>query len=78
MALTEYVFIDCERDGYAPNQVRDTYTVGELASIFQRFVDQGDEDVKVLLRHDGGYTYGAINGWSINQEDYRYDEDKED
>lgn len=26
------------------------------------------EDMKAYLRHDNGYTYGAINGWNINVE----------
>lgn len=71
----EAIFIDAEREAYSPSQIRSTYTAGELAEIFSNF----DEDTPVYLRHDGGYTYGAINGWVINCEDCEdLDEDEED
>ena len=54
------LFIDAERTGYEPSQVYETLTVGELAETFAAIADQRGEDVKVYLRHDGGYTYGGI------------------
>lgn len=54
------LFIDANRDGYEPSQVYETLTVGELADTFAAIADQRGEDVKVYLRHDGGYTYGGI------------------
>lgn len=55
------MFIDAERTGYAPDQVGRTMTVGELAEAFALIAEREGEDVKVYLRHDGGYTYGGLN-----------------
>ena len=55
------VFIDAEREGYEPNQVEKTMTLGELADVFAQMAKYEGDDVKVFLRHDGGYTYGGIN-----------------
>ena len=54
------LLIDAERSGYEPGQVHETMTVGELAETFAAIADQRGEDVRVYLRHDGGYTYGGI------------------
>ncbi len=54
------MFIDAERSGYAPDQVHETMTVGELAEALAVIADQHGDDTKVYLRHDGGYTYGGI------------------
>ena len=54
------LFIDANREGYEPSQVYETLTVGELADTFAAIADQRGENVKVYLRHDGGYTYGGI------------------
>ena len=53
-------FIDAEREGYDPSQVYETTTLGELAEVFALAADRKGEDVRVYLRHDGGYTYGGI------------------
>ena len=45
-----------EREGYAPDQIASTMTVGELIEFLNNF----DEDEKVYLSHDNGYTYGGI------------------
>lgn len=65
----QVLFIDAERTGYTPSQVYSTSTVGELARTFSRLSDEYGCDMPVYLRHDGGYTYGGINGMAINVED---------
>ena len=50
------LYINANRAGYAPDQIRSTMTVGELIAALGAF----DEDTPVYLRHDGGYTYGGI------------------
>mgnify|MGYP001550022449 CR=1 FL=1 len=52
----EKLFIDAGRTGYTPDQCGTTLTVGDLIDILSIY----DEDTPVFLRHDGGYTYGAI------------------
>lgn len=63
------VFIDGNRNGYDTEQCGRTMTVGELIA----FLEQFDEDAKVYLRNDGGYTYG-----SIREENFAEDYDDEE
>ena len=52
------VFINGNRTCYHPSQCEDyTCTVGALKD----FLDDFDDDVKVFLRNDNGYTYGQID-----------------
>lgn len=51
------VFINTNRNGYAPDQVGRTMTVAELIAALEDL----PEDAPVYLKHDGGYTYGGIN-----------------
>ena len=44
------LYINANRTGYAPDQIRHTMTVGELIDALREF----DEDAQVYLRHDGG------------------------
>lgn len=73
--MKEILFINAERTGYAPEQVRETMTVGELAEVFTNLAEHHGEDMEVYLRHDGGYTYGGITAWEMNVEDYEGDDD---
>ena len=50
------LFIEGNRNGYAPSQCGRTMTVGELVSYLNDF----DEETPVYLRNDNGYTYGSI------------------
>lgn len=57
--MEKAVFIDGTREGYSPAQVGEqTLTVGELIAI----LSECDEDAKVFLMNDRGYTFGHI-GW---------------
>ena len=59
-----------EREGYAPDQIARTMTVGELIEFLNNF----DEDEKIYLSHDNGYTYGGI-GWSDLEDDWSEEND---
>jgi len=65
------IFINGKRNGYAPEQCGRTMTVRELISMLEEF----DENEKVYLRNDNGYTYGSITGRDIEEE---YDEEEEE
>ena len=67
------LFINANRTGYAPDQIRSTMTVAELIAALEEF----PEDVPVYLKHDNGYTYGGID-WRDLEEDWSEDEDLEE
>ena len=66
------LFINANRTGYSPNQIRSTMTVAELIAALEEF----PEDAPVYLKHDNGYTYGGID-WRDLEEDWSEDEDLE-
>jgi hypothetical protein len=51
------VIIETTREGYALDQVRHTLTVRELKDYLNEF----DDDAKIYLSFDSGYTYGGIH-----------------
>lgn len=59
------------RDGYAPEQIYSTMTVGE----FREFLEGFNDDTPIMLNNDRGYTYGGINPSDIT-EAYDYDDYK--
>lgn len=68
------VFIEGRRNGYGPEQCGRTMTVGELIAYLEDF----DEDAKVFLKNDNGYTYGSITSSSFAEEETEDDENRED
>lgn len=50
------LLIHAKRQGYSPQQIERTLTIGELREVLEEY----DEDIKVYLSHDNGYTYGGI------------------
>ena len=58
----EKVIIEANREGYGTDQVRRTMTVRELIDYLEQF----NEDAKVYLSHDNGYTYGGITESCFN------------
>ena len=64
------LYINANRIGYSPDQIRHTMTVAELIAALEEF----PEDAPVYLKHDNGYTYGGIN-WNDLEEDWSEDED---
>lgn len=67
------LYINANRTGYSPDQIRHTMTVAELIAALEEF----PEDAPVYLKHDNGYTYGGIN-WNDLEEDWSEDEDLEE
>ena len=67
------VFIEADREGYAPSQINSTMTVGELIDYLQQF----NEDAQVFLSHDNGYTYGGITWGKISDDYIETEEDNE-
>lgn len=64
------LFIEGRREGYSPDQCRDTMTVGELIEYLEQFED----DTKVFLSNDNGYTYGSITESSFSDEEEEEEE----
>ena len=69
----QVLYIEGRRNGYSPEQCGKTITVGELID----FLEAYDEDTKIYIENDNGYTYGNINEWSI-REDYIDEEESEE
>ena len=67
------LYINANRTGYSPDQIRHTMTVAELIAALEEF----PEDAPVYLKHENGYTYGGIN-WNDLEEDWSEDEDLEE
>lgn len=57
----QIVFIETCREGYDISQIRNTMTVGDMIEFLRCF----DEDAKIYLDNDNGYTYGSIMDYSI-------------
>lgn len=64
------LYIDGRRDAYDPKDIENTMTVGELIEFLQGI----DEDAKVYISNDNGYTYGSVTLDSFDE----YSEGEED
>ena len=70
----QVIIIEAKREGYTIEQAeneREAITVGELMQMLEGF----DEDTKVYISNDNGYTYGSVTEYRI-REDW-VDEDDE-
>lgn len=67
-----YLTIETAREGYTPEQCGHTMTVGDLIDYLSQF----DEDMRVVLSNDNGYTFGGIR-WDSFNELGEEDEDEE-
>lgn len=63
------IFIKAPREGYSPDQVPCTLTVGQLIDLLEGY----DENEKVYLQHDEGYTYGGLTYDSIIEAEQQED-----
>lgn len=62
--MNSILMIEGRREAYGPEDLRQkTMTVRELIEYLEQF----DDDMKVMLRNDGGYTYGSITSWSFEE-----------
>ena len=70
--MKKALFINGNRNAYHPTQCEDyTCTVGEL----KEFLEPWDNDMKIFLRNDNGYTYGSIDCYGdIYNGEYDVDE----
>ena len=59
------LFIQNVRSGYGPEQCGYTMTVAELIEYLEQF----EEDTKVYISNDSGYTYSAIRESNIFESD---------
>lgn len=59
------MFIQNVRSGYNPEQCGNTMTVAELIEYLEQF----DEDTRVYISNDSGYTYSPIRGNSFFDEE---------
>jgi hypothetical protein len=57
------LLINAKRNGYAPDQCGNTMTIGELINYLEDF----NQDEKIYLSHDKGYTYGSITQWDFEE-----------
>ena len=48
---------EAQREGYGIEQVGNPVTVGELRELLEDL----DDEMLVILSHDGGYTYGSVS-----------------
>ena len=76
--MEKVLFINANRSGYGVDQIKSTMTAGELICYLEQF----EEDTKVYLKHDNGYTYGGIthNDFEdkyVDTEGEEHDEDEE-
>ena len=72
----EVLIIEANREGYSIEQAeneRTAITVGELISSLEDF----DEDTKIYISNDRGYTYGSVTEYRIH-EDWIESEEEDD
>lgn len=55
--------IEAHRTGYSIDQLHSTMTVGELIG----YLSDYDDDTKIYISNDNGYTYGGISWSDINE-----------
>lgn len=70
--LKARVIIQTERQGYSPEQVNGTMTVGELKKLLEEYED----DSPIILSFDNGYTYGGLSRCDIDEDYIPKDEDE--
>ena len=61
------IIIEAKREGYTIEQAedeREAITVGELMQLLEDF----DEDTKVYISNDNGYTYGSVTEYRIRED----------
>lgn len=58
------LILEAERTGYEIDQIQRTMTVGELIEFLQGY----DDNTKIYVSHDNGYSYGGINYDDFDEE----------
>ena len=57
------IMINTNRNGYDTEQCGKTLTVGELIELLSDY----DSDTPIYLKHDGGYSYGSITSYDLEE-----------
>lgn len=76
--MTKHILMNIrDAQGYAPDQVEDTVTLGELLEAIEAEIEQHGADAKVILHAGGGYgaNYGGI---SRHGDIFQIDEDEDE
>ena len=69
------IYIEGRRDAYSADElIGRTIKVGDLISILSQY----DDDTPVMINNDNGYTFGRINGSTIDEADVDIDEEDDD
>ena len=55
--------IEAAREGYSPDQIRDTMTVEDL----RRLLEDYEDDTPIYISNDNGYTFGGISWDAIHE-----------
>lgn len=72
--MKRVVTIETSRDYYSiEDTANEAITIGELIDLLREY----DEDEKVILKNDNGYTYGLVGRYSIELEEYKTREEKD-
>lgn len=58
------IMINTKRNGYDTEQCGKTLTVGELIELLSDY----DSNTPIYLKHDGGYSYGSITSYDLEEE----------
>jgi len=66
------LIINARRNGYSTEQCGETLTVGELIGLLSDF----NEDARIYLSHDNGYTFGEIKGEDFEEIEKIEEEEK--
>lgn len=70
--MANILMIKGRREAYrAEDLLHKTVTVGELIAYLEQF----DDDTKVVLNNDNGYTYGSIDYESFEETDEEEEEE---
>lgn len=66
----ECITIETSREGYSIDQLGYTMNVRDMIDYLEQF----DDDTKIYLSNDGGYTYGTIKSYNIDVVELEDDE----
>lgn len=67
--MKKILVLETTRNGYSIEQLGHTMTVGELIE----FLDGFEEDTKVYLSNDEGYTFGEVKDFNFRETEEYHD-----
>ena len=66
----EVLIMEANREGYSIDQIRETWTVGQLIGWLEQF----DDDTPIYTSQDNGYTYGGITIGNFREDEISEEE----